>query len=550
MPRFSGLPASGAVNVLRASGFAGLVLLALCCLPALASTFVVNSTGNLQDLAVDGVCDTGQTVGAAAECTLRAAIEEANSALQPAEITFAIEACPQDRCVIDLAPTAGGVLPQVERSVLIDGSTQPGNEAVCQLPVDERPAYRIILTGGGEGTGIAVGEGVDGTVIRGLNVRNFDRGVDFIGSSNGRLECSFIGSDENGLQPGPGNRSYGVLIACDATGQVIGGADPELGNLISANGVDGMKIYAGFTCNPDPEDNIPTNNSVAGNYIGLAASGTEVLGNTIHGLSIYGGVGAHDNFVGLLPESGLINGNVIGGNGGSGIYIDTAPHETATTRNTVIVGNAIGTDMSGALSLGNGLSGVEIRRGSETRIGGALAAEANRIAFNSEGVYVAGATSLHNRIQGNSFYSNTGLGIELIADEFDPLGVTPNDPEDLDDGPNGLQNYPELATATAAGSGLVIEYAIPTRETSLPLTVAFYLADPDRDEGERLLGTTQYDQLGSVSAWFDIASSLSGAWLTATASDSLGNTSEFSQAIPVEIIDPIFSDRFSSSALP
>lgn len=544
MPGFTKLFLTGPGKLFRAGLVCTLFLLLSCSFPAMASTFVVNSTGNLQDLVVDGVCDTGLTVGGAAECTLRAAIQEANAAQEPTAIHFAIEACPDDLCLIALTSEAGGALPKIENSVVIDGATQPGGETLCQLPINERPPYRIILVGNGEGAGIDVGEGVEGVVIRGLNIRNFDLGVQFIGSRNSRLECSFIGSDETGLQAGPGNDSYGVLIACDATGNVIGGADSVLGNLISANGIDGIKIYAGFICGPEPEDNSPRNNAVVGNYIGIGAGGNSVLGNAVHGVSIYGGLGAHDNFVGFLSQSESINGNTIGGNGGAGIYIDTSPHETATTRNTLIVGNFIGTDESGAMNLGNGLAGVEILRGSETRIGGERAIEANVIAYNSEGVYIIGSASVRNRIQQNSLFSNVGLGVELIADDFDPVGVTPNDPEDLDVGPNLLQNFPELSSASVAGTRLMVDYSIPTRELVLPLTVEFFIADEQRDEGKRFIGTDEYDQLGNVTALLFASTSLSGAWLIATASDGLGNTSEFSQAIPVEIIDTMFSDRF------
>jgi len=58
-------------------------------------------------------------------------------------------------------------------------------------------------------------------------------------------------------------------------------------------------------------------------------------------------------------------------------------------------------------------------------------------------------------VRGNSIYANTlaaasrGLGITLIGQ----FNVTlPDDPQDVDGGPNGLQNYPVLTSVSSQGS--------------------------------------------------------------------------------------------------
>ena len=56
-----------------------------------------------------------------------------------------------------------------------------------------------------------------------------------------------------------------------------------------------------------------------------------------------------------------------------------------------------------------------------------------------DGVEVAGALSVENTIRSNSIFGNGGLGIDLGTS-----GVTPNDPDDPDSGPNDLQNFPVL----------------------------------------------------------------------------------------------------------
>ena len=55
-----------------------------------------------------------------------------------------------------------------------------------------------------------------------------------------------------------------------------------------------------------------------------------------------------------------------------------------------------------------------------------------------------------NAILGNEIYSNTLRGIEL-----DVAGFTGIDPDDLDTGPNELQNYPALTSAIINGAGAV-----------------------------------------------------------------------------------------------
>src|SRR5262249_25512168 len=61
-----------------------------------------------------------------------------------------------------------------------------------------------------------------------------------------------------------------------------------------------------------------------------------------------------------------------------------------------------------------------------------------------------------NQIAANSIYANMGLGIDLATSSSDTW-PTPNDHGDLDEGPNGLQNYPVLdLVITSYGATLAI----------------------------------------------------------------------------------------------
>ena len=77
---------------------------------------------------------------------------------------------------------------------------------------------------------------------------------------------------------------------------------------------------------------------------------------------------------------------------------------------------------------------------------------------------VAGVMTIKNPITRNSISNNTGLGIDLGND-----GVTPNDFQDLDGGPNEFQNYPLLsgATTSTGTSGEIFSaptYLLPARK--------------------------------------------------------------------------------------
>jgi len=70
-----------ALALLLVSGTWSAASVAIDASPARAATLQVNSTGDAPDQdTADGVCDTGATVsGGGAECTLRAALEQANA---------------------------------------------------------------------------------------------------------------------------------------------------------------------------------------------------------------------------------------------------------------------------------------------------------------------------------------------------------------------------------------------------------------------------------------------------------------------------------------
>lgn len=148
-----------------------------------------------------------------------------------------------------------------------------------------------------------------------------------------------------------------------------------------------------------------TNNAVTGNYIGTDSLSTSGLGNA-YGVLIEGG--AQNNTVG--GNTAALR-NIISGNASHGVYI-----KDSATNNNSVKGNYIGTNVGGTAALANTGSGVFVSVGpSTTTVGGAVAADGNKISFNGEnGVTVQGATGV--TVGFNTIASNTKSGIELSPD--------------------------------------------------------------------------------------------------------------------------------------
>ena len=122
--------------------------------------------------------------------------------------------------------------------------------------------------------------------------------------------------------------------------------------------------------------------------------------------------------------------------------------------------------------------------------------------------------------------------------------VTPNDPEDGDSGPNNLQNFPVLATAVTSAGSTTIDGSLNSTPSTMFLVEFFSnsVCDPSGfGEGESFLGSGTVITDGSGNGSFSETlptGATPGQFVTATATDLDGNTSEFS-ACGVEVIDVI-----------
>ena len=261
-------------------------------------------------------------------------------------------------------------------------------------------------------------------------------------------------------------------------------------------------------------------NIIQGNLIGTDATGVSPSSNTGDGIYIACG----PNLIGGTTNRA---GNVIGGNGGSGIHLDGP----AATLN-LIRGNFIGIGLDGATAVGNTLDGIRLENGAAKNSIGALALPAtNVIAFNGRnGITLEASAGSQNPVLANLIHHNGALGIDLGND-----GPTADDNDDTDTGPNQLQNYPVLTDARHDG-GLVIEGSLNSTPNST-FRLDFWLnntASPSGyGEGQFYLGSSYLTVNGSGTENFAVGFAVSAVYtqfVTATVTDQSGNSSEFSLA--------------------
>jgi uncharacterized protein (TIGR03437 family) len=445
---------------------------------------------------------TADTVAADGACSLREAMQAANTNL-------AVNECPAGAAGLDTiefnlgtgTPTINGLsaLPQISQPLFINGNTGG--------------ATRVELNGASAGNnfGLNILNAAGGSTVQALVINRFASGGIILqpGSNGNTVRGCIIGLNASGTAS-QGNTFAGIIIA--GSNNVIGGTTAAARNIISGN--SGGGIYF-LTASGN------ANNTVQGNFIGTDINGTAALGNASSGVEILGS--AHDNLIGGTTAGAA---NVISGNR-IGIFIRGASAN-------LVQGNFIGTNAAGTGALGNINDGILVS-GVNNIIGGTAANASNVIAFNNQnGVRVAIGTPTGNRVLTNAIFSNSALGIDLGDD-----GVTANDAGDSDTGPNNLQNFPVLTSATSSGGNTTIQGTLnSTANTAFRLE---FFSNPSCDasgygEGQVFLGFANVTTNASGDAAINVTLPVSvtpGHSITATTIDPGNNTSEFSACTSV-----------------
>jgi parallel beta-helix repeat protein len=372
------------------------------------------------------------------QCTLRGAILLANASPGRDAIGFAIPGT----APLTINPLSA--LPSATEGVIIDATNTQGIRS-------------IIVNGDGlsaSESGLSL-EGT-GSIVRGLVVNTFPgAGFSLSGSGAHRIEGSFIGTNFDGTRGGLGFGNK-IGVAVSSSGNVVGGSQAFQRNVISGNAQAGIGIGDGAA-----------GTTVTGNYIGTNAAGTGAVPNGLDGLSISG------------PD-GIINANVISGNGGHGVFIGIGgPHN-------VLTGNRIGTTADGTARIantgdgvhiantdnnvieglnvisGNGANGVSITLGSGNTVRGNLigtnAAGSAAIPNTANGVDVDGAANTmiggtaRNVISGNAagavhFVQQAGLPSGAIKNNYVGIGSDGETPIGNAAGLLIVMAYPPVAAA-------------------------------------------------------------------------------------------------------
>ena len=359
--------------------------------------FVVNSTGDGGDISPgDGVCQA-----VTSKCTLRAAIEEANALPETDTIVFNIPGAGPHT----IQPTSA--LPTITDPVIIDGYTQPGASPNTNGPgFGLNTVLKIELEGTNAGccaSGLIISAG--NSTVRGLAINRFgEDGLSLSTNAGNVIEGNFVGTDVTGTA-GLGNDSHGVNIPVGSS-NTVGGTTPGARNVISGNMAQGVKIGGSF-------------NLVRGNLIGTDASGTLDLGNSGSGVFISGASG---NIIG-----GTVAGarNLISGNDNAGVSL------TNGSMGSTVLGNFIGTDVTGTFAVGNRYDGVEVENAPNNLIGGTTAGARNVLSGNHSGIYIGGNGATGNLVQGNyigtdfsgtAALANVSDGIELRFTSGNAIG--------------------------------------------------------------------------------------------------------------------------------
>ncbi len=308
------------------------------------------------------------------------------------------------------------------------------NNSAVGILLDERTDATLILGNsiGTDPTGQAArGNGLDGILVNDASnttiggtaqgAGNFIAGSGEVnlqifgpGATNTVVQGNRIGTNAAGTRilfpeglGADGRTQVGILIN-GAPRSLIGGSTQDASNLIAGHDA-GIQVFGSGAFGT----------RIAGNIVGADLSGSRRLPNGI-GVLISGSSG---NTIGGLT---LGERNLLSGNMSVGVRI-SGPNASQN----LVVGNLIGTDGTGQMSLGNGFDGVFIDNAADNTVGGSTTSAANVISGNrSSGIQLFGGGATRNQVLGN-FIGPSASGTELGGDGTGPrnsaVGVFLND---------------------------------------------------------------------------------------------------------------------------
>ncbi len=299
--------ASRGVKIVRSKVLCSLAATAFVLLATGCGTkgggLVVNSAGDAGDSDPgDEVC---RTAASATECTLRAAMEEANAWAGSDTITFNL---PGPSFTISTA----SVMPDITEAVVIDGTTQPGYIAGSNMATIDGSSIAVPITI----DGLTVAPGINVT-LRGFAVVEFpDDGI--VNRGRLTLEDVYVGRNRSiGLASGGGSEALPLSI---------------IDSVFISNGSAGISA--------DRNDVTISNGAIANNHGGIGVSngsltmtGTQISGNSGTTLYPFGGIGLFQSRASLTAV--LIDSNDSHDCGGGIEFTSDGSHVLTVTDSTI-----------------------------------------------------------------------------------------------------------------------------------------------------------------------------------------------------------------------
>ncbi len=243
------------------------------------------------------------------------------------------------------------------------------------------------------------------------------------------------------LQPGYSGTPVIVIDGTDVTGSIgdglvfgqdtAGSSQPSVVEGLSlVNWKFSSQFGGGTAIDIGPLANNPL--TIQGNYIGVEPDGTTVAGNDVSGITVQ----SPQNIIGGTTAADR---NIIGGNGNNAPSIETGAGiivETGTEN--VIQGNYIGVSADGQTAVPNDIGVLMTVDTNSSDLG------------NKLGGTLSG--------DGNVISGNTGVGVDLDADEFDLvqgniIGMNAADTVAVPNGGGGILAHDEALSDTIGGVG-------------------------------------------------------------------------------------------------
>jgi hypothetical protein len=360
---------------------------------------------------------------------------------------------------------------------------------------------------------------------------------------------------------------FGICMQLNgATNTTIGGTSAAARNVMTGC-VEGIDVGAS------------TGTTISGNFLGTDSTGASLLSSRVFGSVAISNESSGTVIGGTtgVSSGGFCTGacNVIGGWGigiysnsgglqikgnhiGVGLSAGTALPNDLGIRISSIGPPPAGVTIGGAASAAGNLIAANTSSGIEIDDGGGILIENNTITANGldpsgpylghDGILIAGGKG--TTITNNSIFGNKGLGIDLPP-IYTPGRPTPNDPCDADTGANDLQNFPVITSAASSAGTTTIGGTLNSTAGST-FTVDFYASPACNSsgygEGKIYLGSTMVMTDGSCNGSFNAplpVAAAAGSYITATATNPDGSTSEFSQCFRMSGGSPVPSQYYT-----